>query len=263
MSSTVFSRLTANDDCVVDGRHPTQLIRRSTVLLLQTISVCSSLYASDMQSEPVQKLCRLQLKIVTAATDLSGPNSTSSGSAAHAHGQALSSESSPVSETQSVSSTVFDNGDAASPPFSLSATCVPPSDPAPTEGAARATIKGTTADRGAASLPAASSLASPIEVVSGPCSDWILAAVTREQHVTWANLAFLRSLATERNICLALSTDRWVRLLLKLVSDMDDPKLSLVKKVRSYSLSIHPLSAAIENFKINFIHFIQVYSYVS
>ncbi|XP_074649618.1 E3 ubiquitin-protein ligase HERC2-like [Tubulanus polymorphus] len=44
-------------------------------------------------------------------------------------------------------------------------------------------------------------------------------STAREQHLTWATLGFVRSIATCDNICHSLSLDKWVNLLLQIIGD--------------------------------------------
>ena len=47
-------------------------------------------------------------------------------------------------------------------------------------------------------------------------------SLDREQHLSWATIGFIRSLATNHNICRALSTDKWIELLVDIVSNKHD-----------------------------------------
>lgn len=51
-----------------------------------------------------------------------------------------------------------------------------------------------------------------------------------EQHYSWCTLGFLRSIATGETICQALSSQRWVDLLLKILEEEKAHKQANVSK---------------------------------
>lgn len=51
-----------------------------------------------------------------------------------------------------------------------------------------------------------------------------------EQHYSWCSLGFLRSIATGQTVCQALSSHRWVDLLLKILEEEKAHKQANVTK---------------------------------
>ncbi|CAG5129601.1 unnamed protein product, partial [Candidula unifasciata] len=113
-----------------ESKHPTNLIRKSTLNLLTTLSLCAGIHSENAQPEAVASLCGLMLSIVDAGCNY-GPNTNSA--AAH---------------------------------------------------------------------------------------------IASQQHMKWCTLGFVRSIATSPVICQALSSPRWMSLLLKILEEDHSSKYS-------------------------------------
>ena len=57
----------------IESKHPTNLIRTSTIGFLKTLSICAGIHAEHAQPEAVASLCGLMLSIVDAGCNY-GPS---------------------------------------------------------------------------------------------------------------------------------------------------------------------------------------------
>ncbi|GFN81530.1 E3 ubiquitin-protein ligase herc2-like, partial [Plakobranchus ocellatus] len=120
----------SSEKIFTESKHPTSLIRSSTIGFLKTLSICAGIHAEHAQPEAVASLCGLILSIVDAGCNY-GPNTNSS--SAH---------------------------------------------------------------------------------------------IASQQHVRWCTLGFVRSMATSPVMCQALSSPRWISLLLRILEEDHASKYS-------------------------------------
>ena len=72
-------------------------------------------------------------------------------------------------------------------------------------------------------------------------SNYIPTQIASEQHYSWCTLGFVRAVATSPVICEALSSQKWIDLLLKILEEEkpSQPTKNIIKQVRGHCTSHH------------------------
>jgi hypothetical protein len=68
-------------------------------------------------------------------------------------------------------------------------------------------------------------------------SNFIPTQIASEQHYSWCTLGYVRSIATSPVICEALSSQKWIDLLIKILEDEkpSQPTKNIIKQVKPFT----------------------------